>query len=58
MHSFWVDNKTLNFPSQFCPGSMPNKFDTAEISFEKMCVIFQVDYNVMDKSDILYIHKY
>ena len=37
---------------------MPNKFGTAEIFFLKMCVIFQVNYNVMDKSDILYIHKY
>ena len=51
----------LDFPTQFCLGSISNKFDSndiKEVTFKGSVYDFSVDYNVTDKSDILNIHKY
>ena len=51
----------LDFPTQFCLGSISNKFDSndiKEVTFKGSIYDFSVDYNVTDKSDILNIHKY
>ena len=45
IYKFEVSNKNVNFPSQFCLGSISKKFDyvdSKEISFEKRCIIFQL----------------
>ena len=45
IYKFEVSNKNVNIPSQFCLGSISNKFDyvdSEEISFEKRCIIFQL----------------
>ena len=58
---FKADNKNVNFPTQFCPGSISNEFsttDSKEISLNGNLYDFSVDYNSTDKSDILNIHKY
>ena len=55
-----ADNKNVDLPTQFCLGSLSNKFyfnDIKEVSFKGNVYDFLVDYNVFDKSDILNIHK-
>ena len=50
-----------NFPSQFCLGNISNKFDyvdSEEVSLKGNVYEFSVDYDAIDKSDILNIHKY
>ena len=61
IYKFKANNKNVNFPSQFCVGSMSNKFDYAksgEVSLKENVYDFSVDYNVIDKSNTLNIHKY
>ena len=56
-----ADNKHVNFWTQFCLGSISNKFDTIdsrEVSLTVNVHNFSVDYNHIDKSNILNIHKY
>ena len=51
----------MNFPSQFCLGSLSNKFDYVDVekvSLKGNVYDFSVDYNAIDKSDILNIHKH
>ena len=51
----------MNFPSQFCLGSISNKFDhvdAEEVSLKGNVYDLSVDYNAIDKSDILNIHKH
>ena len=58
---FKADNKNVNFPTQFCFGSMSNGFsaiESTEISLNGNVYDFSVDYNSVDKSDILNIYKY
>ena len=58
---FKAGNKIVSLPTQFCLGSMSNKFDAneyREISLKDSVYNFLVDYNGSDKSDILNIHKY
>ena len=58
---FKTDNKNVNFLTQFCLGSISNGFsatESREISLNGNAYIFSVDYNSIDKSDILNIHKY
>ena len=58
---FKVDNKKFNFPTQFCLGSISNGFSaikSREVSLNGNVYDFPVDYNSIDKSDILNIHKY
>ena len=54
-------NKNINFPSQFCLGSISNEFSATgsrEVSLDGNMHDFSVDYDSIDKSDILNIHKY
>ena len=56
-----VDNKNVNFSIQFCFGSISNRFkatESTEVSLKENGYDFMVDYNSIDKSDILNIRKY
>ena len=58
---FKADNKNVNFPAQFCLGSISNGFsatDAREVSLNGNVYDFSVDYNSIDKSDTLNIRKY
>ena len=58
---FKADNKTVNFPTQFCLGSIFDRFsaiESREVSLNGNVYDFSVDYSSIDKSDILNIHKY
>ena len=58
---FKVDNKNVNFPTQFCLGSISNGFsntESKEVSLNGNVYDFSVDYNSIDKSDIINIHKF
>ena len=51
--------KNVNFPTQFCLGSISNGFSGAESREVSLNGDdFSVDCNSIDKSDILNIHKY
>ena len=54
-------NKNVNFPTQFCFGSISNGFnatESKEVSLNGNVHDFSVDYNSIDKSDMLRTHKY
>ena len=58
---FKADNKNVNFPTQFCLGSISNGFSNTEsrqVSLNGNVYDFPVDYNSIDKSDILNIHRH
>ena len=58
---FKADNKNVNVPTQFCLGSISNEFsasESREISLNENVYDFSVDYNSIDKSDILNINKH
>ena len=58
---FKVKNKNANFPSQFGLRSISNGFsatESKEVSLNGNVYDFSVDYNSIDKSDILETHKY
>ena len=58
---FKASNKNINFPTQFYLGSISNgfgAFESREVSFNGNVYDFSVDYNSIDKSDILNIQKY
>ena len=58
---FKAHNKNVNFPIQFCLGSTYDGFgalEPREVSWNGNVYDFPVDYNSVDKSDILNIHKY
>ena len=58
---FKADNKNINFPTQIFLGSIFNGFSATksrEISLNENVYDFSVDYNSIDKSDTLSIHKY
>ena len=58
---FKADNKTVNFPAQFCFRSIPNGFsarESREVSLNVNVYDFSVDYNSIDNYDILNIYKY
>ena len=57
---FKSSNKNVNFPTQFCLGSISNGFSTIEareVSLNGNVYDFSVNYNSFDKSDLLNIHK-
>ena len=56
IYKFKASNKNVNFPSQFCLRSTSNKFDYVDL--EEVSLKFSVDYNAIDKYNILNIHKY
>ena len=58
---FKVDNKNVNFPIQFCLGSVPNGFSAnkpRKVSLSGNVYDFTVDYNPPNKFNLLNIHKY
>ena len=58
---FKADKKNVNFPLQFCFGTISNGFsdtESREVSLNGNVDDFWVDYSSIDKSDILNIHKY
>ena len=58
---FKADTKKVNFLAQFCFGSISNGFSATksrEVSLNGNVYTFSVDYNSIDKSDMLNIHKY
>ena len=57
---FKADNKNVNFPTQFCLGSIFNEFsatECTEVSLNGKLYNFSVDYNSIDTSDILQGHS-
>ena len=55
------NNNIVNFPSQFCIGSIFNNFEydeAEEASLKENVYDFSVDYDAIDKSDMLNIHSY
>ena len=61
IYKFKASNKNVKFPSQFCLGSIPNKFDyidSEEVSLKGNVYDFQADYNALHKSSILNIYIY
>ena len=57
---FKTDNKNVNFPTQFCLRNISNGFsstESREASLNGNVYDFSVDYNSIDKSDVLNIHK-
>ena len=58
---FKADNKNVNFPIQFCSVNIFNALSTTEsgeVFLNGNVYDFSVDYNSIDKSYILNIHKY
>ena len=58
---FKVDNKNANFPTQFCLGSIYNGFnfiESREVCLNGNVYHFSVDYNFIDRSDILNIQNH
>ena len=58
---FKANSKNLNFPTRFCLGSIFDGFsatESREVFFNGNVYDFSVDYNSIDKSDILNIHQY
>ena len=65
---FKAGKKNVNFPTQFCLGSISNEFsiiESREVSMEIGNEVsngnvydFSIGYNSIDKSDILNTHKY
>ena len=58
---FRADNRNVNFPTQFCLGSISNGFsatESGEVYLKGNVFDFSVDCNSIGKSDILNIHKY
>ena len=58
---FKANNKYVNFRTQFSLGSVSNGFsasESREVSLNGYVYDFSVDYNFIDKSDMLNIHKY
>ena len=58
---FKVDNKNINFLMQVCLGGISNGFsaiESREVTLNGNVYDFSVDYNSIDKSDKLNIHKY
>ena len=52
---FKAYNENVNFPTQFCLGSMSNRFgatESREVSLKGNVFDFSVDYNAIDKPDI------
>ena len=58
---FKADNKNVNFPTQFCLGSISNRFsatESREVSLNGNVYDFSVHYSSIDKSDKLNVYKY
>ena len=58
---FKADNKNVNFQLNFVSEAMSNRCsatESREVSLNRKVFDFSVDYNSIDKSDILNIHKF
>ena len=58
---FKSGNENFNFPTQFCLESISNGFsatESREVFLNRNVYEFSVDYNSIDKCDIMNIHKY
>ena len=58
---YLADNENVDFPTQFCLESIFNGFiatKPGDVSLNGNVYDFSVDYNSINKSDILNIHKY
>ena len=58
---FKANNKNVNFSTQFCLGSVSNRFsatESREVSLNGNKYDFSVNYNSIDKSDLLNTRKY
>ena len=58
---FKAGNINVNFPTQFCLRSISNRFSAnefREVSSNENVSDFSVDYNYIDKSDIINSYKY
>ena len=58
---FKASNKNVNFPTQFCLGSISTAFSATEfreVSLNGNVYDFSVDYCSIGKADILYIHAF
>ena len=58
---FKANNGGVNFPSQFCWGSISNKFsytEAEEVSLKGNVYDFSIDYGSIAADDILDIYKY
>ena len=56
-----ANHGNVNFSTQFCLGSISNRFgatESREVSLKENVYDFSVDYNAIDKSDVLNIYKY
>ena len=57
---FKNDNKSVNFPTQFCLENISNEFsntESTEVSLNGNVYDFSVENNCIDKSKMLDIHK-
>ena len=57
---FKNDNKSVNFPTQFCLENISNGFsntESTEVSLNGNVYVFSVENNCIDKSKMLDIHK-
>ena len=58
---FKADSKNVNFPTRFCLGSISDGFsatESTEVFLNGNVYDFSVDYNSVDKSDLLNIQQY
>ena len=58
---FKADNRNINFPTRFCLGSISDgigAIESREVHLYGNMYDFSVDYNSIDKSDIIHIHNY
>ena len=55
---FRADNKNVNFPTQFCLGSISNGYKISKVYLNGNVYDFSDNNNSINKSDILNIHKY
>ena len=61
IRKFKADNKNVNFPTWFRLGSISDGCSVTEpreVSLNENLYDFSVDYNSVDKFDILNIHEY
>lgn len=61
IYNLKASNKNVNFPTQFCLGSICNKFcafDSRDVSLKGNVYDLTVDYNSTDKFSILKTNRY
>ena len=61
VYKFKASYKNANFPCKCCLGNISNKFDyvdSEEVSFKGNMYRFSVDYDAIEKSNILNFRKY